>query len=225
MTDYRMVTRHVGYWRGANHRFSNVWRFSGTLASGDYATAIAAMKTLEQGVHYIGAALTGGLWKIDLYNQGSGGIPVASSIYFDPDTTASWVAYTATAWASHTPLRNSVLEAAAQVTWLAGVSSTGKPVRFRKWFHSVPINPASAPAAEITTADQTSIQNLCQTQLAVIAGLGAPQGIGGRLAATTAVCDRFYVNHQMPRGRRNPLRAALAGTLYRGQPIRPVIPD
>lgn len=203
MTDYRMVARHVRYWRGAVHKWSTVWPWTGTIASGSYGTAIGYLKTCEQGVNYMKVSnTTGGLYEIALYDSASGGVPVAVSTYFDWTNPASWVPYTAVAWASASYAMNPVAEAALQVEWAAGLSTSGKPVHFRKWFHSVPDEANVPPAADVTSGEITSLTTLFTTLSNNMSALGAPMGRGGRLAALTPTVRSYFGNHQMPRGRR-----------------------
>lgn len=211
MTNYRMVARHVRYWRGVAHKWSTVYPFTGTLASGNYAAAIAALKTLEMGVNYCGTGtIAGGVYEIALYDQSSGGVPVAVTTYFPAATPGSWVAYTSAGYASHAYPVISVAEAALQVEWLAGLSSSGKPVSFKKWFHAVPEIGASPGSPDVLAGDVTTLQTLINTQMAVIGGLGILLGSGSRLAATTCTVRNQFGNHQMPRGRRR--KALVSGS-------------
>nr|CRY97320.1 hypothetical protein [uncultured prokaryote] len=211
MTDYRMVARHVRYWRGLVHHWSTVWPFTGTLASGDWATAILAIQVLETGVCWGGgSAGAGGLYEIALYDQATGGVPIAVENYFDPDTPGDWVAYVGDAWPSGHTGFVSAAEVALQVEWRAGLSSSGKPVYFRKWFHSVPNGGGAGASVDVNGASQTAIEAYIQAQTSIVGGLGAPLGRGSRLAATTPTVAAAYGNHQMPRGRRRKLSTTKA---------------
>lgn len=223
MTDYRIVSRHVRYWRGSVHRWSTVWRFTGTITSANYASATAAIKTLEMGVNYPGiSAKQGGIYEIAIYDHATGGVPVQTTTYFDWTNPTVWVDYTGVGWASPHGVAVGNAETAILVEWAGGLSSSGKPVKFRKWFHMTPVTVATSGAADISPTDQSGLAAIINTQVAVVGGLGAPMGNGGRLAATTAVVNPHYGNHQMPRGRRRPALVSASGK-YRGPSI--VVPE
>lgn len=203
MTDYRIVTRHVRYWRGNVHKWSNVWPFTGTLSVGNYGTALDYMHDLEQSVNYPDpSGEGGGVWEIVLYDQAVGGVPVAVRTYFDPATPSAWIPYTGSWWTVTSVRLAEPAETALSVKWQGGYSRTGKPVYFRKWFHAVPITAALPGAPDVPTAQSTAIAADLTAQLNGIGGLGAPMGRGSRLASTSPIVDGFYGNHQMPRGRR-----------------------
>lgn len=218
MTDYRMVARHVAYWRGAIHHWSTVWPFVGTLTTANQGPAIAAIKTLEQAVGYKGRTgeAPGGLYEIALYDQATGGVPIDVATYFDPTTPGAWVDYASTGWGSVASACDSSLESALGVRWAAGLSSSGKPVYFRKWFHAIPSSLAVPGAVDVTSTSVTLLASALTTGLNTVGGLGAPMGRGSRLAATTPVINPFYENHQMPRGRRR----KVAGASASGLPLR-----
>lgn len=230
MTNYRIVVRHVRYWRGLPHKWSTVYPFVGTITSGNYGAAIAAIKTMEQSVCYaLTGPVEGGIWEIALYNQSSGGVPQDIVTYFDPDTPGSWVAYTGSAWSAASEQLVPAAEVALGVRWAAGLSSSGKPVFFRKWYHAVPQVATAGATPDVSSANITTLVAALTTGINAVGGLGAPMGSGGRLAALTPVVSPFYENHQMPRGRR---RKALvtAGGKYTGPSIQvpgeaPVIAD
>lgn len=215
MTNYRMVARHVRYWRGAVHKWSTVYPFTGTLTSGNYGAAITFLKNMEQQVNYSKSGENGGgLYEIALYDQASGGVPIAVSTYFPWATPGSWVPYNALGWGARTYELNPVAEAALQVEWPAGLSSSGKPVSFKKWYHSVPNEQNLPGTPDIVGSDVTALTTALTTGIAGISGLGAQLGHGSRLAATTPVIRTYYGNHQMPRGRRKrpvELSAGFAG--------------
>lgn len=212
VTDYRMVARHVRYWRGAMHKWSTVYPMTGTLPSGDYASAIAVLKTFEQGINWPGTGVVeGGLYEIALYDQSSGGVPVGVASYFDETVYADWVAYLGTFWVGANAVVNPSAEVALQWSVAAGLSSSGKPVHFRKWFHAVPVSVAAAGAQDVTSGSITAMEAGSATFLNALGALGAPLGRGSRLAATVAVVNPFFGNHQMPRGRRRPALVSASG--------------
>lgn len=210
MSEYRIVVRHVRYWRGKIHKWSTVYPFTGTTSSSNYPAIIAAMHSMEQDVLYPGNTPgQGAIWEIALYNSASGGVPVAVQTYCDPATPSTWVDYAGAVWPDLTHILETVAEAAMQAYWLAGLSSSGKPVRFRKWYHSVPVSTALNGGADIATSTQNAIKNRLQSGMATISGLGITLGRGTRLAGTTPVVLADYGNHQMPRGRKKkPVKVA-----------------
>lgn len=221
MTQYRIVTRHVRYWRGAIHRWSNVYPFVGTLTPGNYGAALNAMYTMEQalGFQHSSGATQGGCYELALYDQGTGGIPVAVQTKFPWATPGSWIAYTSSAWADKTIQYESVAEVAMSVEWPAGLSKSGKPVYFRKWYHSVPVG-SGGGTADISAPNIATITTALETGLNAVGGLGAPMGSGSRLAASTPIVNSFYCNHQMPRGRR---RKAASPTVQQNAAILQLI--
>lgn len=203
MSNYRVVVRHVRYWRSKIHKWSTVYQFSGTASSSNYPAIIAAIHSMEQDVLYPGNTPgQGAIWEIALYNSASGGVPVSVATYCDPATPSSWVDYLGAVW----PDLTHVLETSAEVSltcyWLAGLSVSGKPVRYRKWYHSVPVSTAVNGNADLASGTATAIKNRLQSGLATVSGLGLTLGSGSRLAGTTPTVQGDYGNHQMPRGRR-----------------------
>lgn len=208
MTDYRAVARHVRYWRGTVHKWSTVWPLTGSVSAGNYGALVTQIKDLEVSVCWgSGVAADGGVYEVLLYDQSSGGVPISSSTYFDPDNPATWIPYIAGGWTSTFTSGLAPAEVALQVEWPAGLSASGKPVIFRKWFHSVPNSTAVPPAVDVAAADVTSLENTIEGIFGTIGGLGALLGNSRRLAATTPAVLAFYGNHQMPRGRRRPKAA------------------
>lgn len=203
MTDYRAVMRHVRYWRGNVHKWSTVYPLTGTISSANYATVLADLRTMEQNVCYPApGGGGGGLWEAALYDQASGGVPVLVQSFFDPDTPGTWIPYAGAAWSSLTTALEGNAEVALQVEWLAGLSRTGKPVRFRKWYHAVPQLASGNTAPDVSVTNRNSIGSEIQGDLAAIAGTGLLLGNARRLAAATPEVLAFFGAHQMPRGRR-----------------------
>jgi hypothetical protein len=212
MTQYRIVARHVRYWRGQVHRWSTVYPLSGSISAGSYAGVIAALKTMEQAVNFKNTtgAVSGGLYEIALYDHLTGGVPVAVATYFPYATPGSWIPYTGTGWTSSGPLLETA-EAALDVRWAAGLSSSGKPVYFRKWYHAVLDSQAVAGGVQVGTTDVASLTTVLTTGIAAMSALGGTLGNSSRLAATTPIIDVYYGNHQMPRGRRRKALVSAGG--------------
>lgn len=208
MTDYRMVVRHVRYWRGAVHRWSTVWPFTGSLSSSNYAAVIAQMRAVEQGVNFAGTgAVAGGTYAIALYASASGGVPVSEETYFDYETPSTWEPYTGSLWIEGGDAVDPTAEVALGVKWLAGLSTKGKPVAFRKWFHSVRAGSGTGAGVDISAPEVTNIQQGLQSGIAALSTYGLLLGNASRLAAITPVVNPHYENHQMPKGRKRPLTA------------------
>jgi len=223
MTDYRIVARHVRYWRGSVHRWSTVWRFTGSISTGNIPTAVLAIHDLEQKVGYPGVTThQAGLYEVALYDHATGGVPLNTTTYFDYTNPSAWINYSGTAWASPFGAALTNAEVAVVVEWPAGVSTTGKPVRFRKWFHTCPTTAAVTGANDISSADLGTIASTINTQVAIVGGLGAPMGNGSRLAATSCNVLGHYGNHQMPRGRRRKALVTASGR-YTGPSL--VVPN
>lgn len=214
MTEYRAVARHVRYWRGAPHKWSTVFPLVGTAASADYSTICGWIYNLHQDVCYPApGAAGGGCWEVALYDQSSGGVPVFVVSHFDPDTVGDWIPYDGTAYEFTSNELESAAEVAMVVEWGAGLSSSGKPVSFKKWFHAVPANASSPPSADVTVSDRASIAAAIQADIAHLATYGLLLGNSRRLAAATPVVSAFYGNHPMPRGRRRRALAISGSTL------------
>lgn len=209
MTDYRLVNRHVRYWRGQIHKWSTVYPLTGSISSGNYSALMTRMLQMERAVCYPApGGAGGGVWEQALYDQATGGVPVAVNSIFDPETPGTWVPYLGSAWSSLTTALEGNAEVALQVEWLAGLSRTGKPVRFRKWYHAVPQLASGNTAPDVSSTNVTSLEAYIQVALADVAGYGALLGNAARLAAATPVVLPFFGNHQMPRGRRRLVRTA-----------------
>lgn len=207
--DYRMVVRHVRYWRGTPHKWSQVFPFTGSISAGNYGAAINALHVGVQQICFQPTSATyGGNYAIALYNSATGGVPVAVTTYFDPDTTSAWVQYDGSAWGTHGQPAEAAAEVAMGIRWAAGLSSSGKPVYFRKWVHAVPISTAAPGVRDISTTAAGAIANAMTSAQNAIGALGLQLGNGSRLASLSPVVEPYYENHQMPRGRRRLVRAA-----------------
>lgn len=203
MTDYRAIVRHVRYWRGTVHRWSTSYRFTGSLTAPLDPTAASTLLLADDKMCYSSSsgAVAGGTYACEIY-AASGGTPLASYTRFDWETPASWIPYAATAWGSRTPAQDAVAETAALVEWPAGLSRTGKPVKFRKFYHAVPDTSGPGSSPDIPTATQATLAAQANNvSICLYSGYGIALGSAGRLPGTPVVLP-FYVTHQMPRGRR-----------------------
>jgi hypothetical protein len=200
---YRGVVRHVRYWRGAVHRWSTVYQFVGTPSSGITTTDCHTLLDADNKMLYATGPSRGGSYECAIYNQASGGVPVAVYTAFDWTAPAGWLVGSASAWATPSANPAEPAEAAMLVEWPAGLSSSGKPVRLRKWYHMVPTSSAIGGAVDIVTSDYTPLLAAATSLVGVLSSKGLVLGSStGRFAGTAPIIDRFYCNHQMGRGRK-----------------------
>lgn len=202
MSTFRIITKHVRYWRGEIHRWTNSYAFTGSGTTVSVANLGTLVTNESPLLYHAAGTVAGGCWGAAAYHTG-GGVPVAEATYFDPDTPSSWAAYTSTGWGS---TFTAPLEAAAEVSlaleWPAGISASGKPVFFRKWYHAVPSsNPASPGAVDIASGVVTSLTTAATNLTNCLAASSLVMGNAGRFAGSPVI-KPYYQNHQMPRGRR-----------------------
>lgn len=203
MSAWRIVVRHVGFWRGQVHKWSTVYPFAGSLSASNYQAVINAMEAHDRGICYSASGgETGGVYEVAIYNSATGGVPVANQQFFDPTNPSGWYGYTAAGWSTASGPAEGTLETALQLEWPAGLSKSGKPVIFRKWYHAVPQSASNAGQAQVTPANQASLATFSQDQIAIVQGFGILLGNASRLAASTPRVLPYYGNHQMMRGRR-----------------------
>lgn len=219
---YRAVVRHVRYWRGVIHRWSTVYPFLGTPSSGLATSDAQLVLAADDKMCWGAAASFGGTYECALYDQATGGVPIVVYTAFDWTTVSTWIKHNGSGWT--TPVANeSTAEPALAVTWAAGLSSTGKPVKLRKWYHAVPSSSASSPGQpDINAGSVTSLTAAANAITGVLSAKGLALGSPTGRFAGSAHVSNFYENHQMPRGRR---RKALltAGGIWTG-PRVPTIP-
>lgn len=203
---------------------------NGSLTHALDTTAAQTMLQKADLMCYSHEAADGGSFNCEIYDKGAGGTPVASYTAFDWTTPASWIRYAGytTAWGASSAAFENIAEVAALVEWPAGLSSTGKPVKFRKFIHAVPATAGIGSSADIASGIQTSLATAANNAaICLYAGYGIALGTSGRLPGTPVV-KPFYVTHQMPRGRRRkPLVTAdgrYTGPTIRTTPI-PVVAD
>lgn len=200
---YRGVVRHVRYWRGQVHRWSTVYQFVGTPSSGLTATDAQTLLNADNKMLYSTGPSRGGTYECALYNQSSGGVPIAVYTAFDWTAPSAWAVGSASAWATASAIPGDPAEAALLVEWPAGLSSSGKPVRLRKWYHMVPSVAALGGTQDVGTTDFTALTTQANALVGVLASKGLVLGSStGRFAGSAAIVDRYYANHQMQRGRR-----------------------
>lgn len=220
MANYRIQVEHARYWRGQPHRWSTVYHMNlaATRAPID-ASACDAFAAAEKPVIYPGAQQQNGISSVSIYGP-AGGLPIASKVYFDWKTPASWVnTGVGSAWASTTAALEAA-EVCAVAQWPTGLSKTGKPIYLRKWYHGAPSS-VSGSAQDIAVAQQAQLVTALN---ALTASLSSTYGLiyaspTGAIPGTPTVRP-FYGNHQMPRGRKLKL-LDVNGKPYRGRAINP----
>lgn len=207
MADYRAIVRHVRYWRGTVHRWSTSYEMTGSLTAPLDPTACQTLLEADSKMLYGGTLSSGNGYNCEIYNA-SGGTPLATYTAFDWTTPGSWTQIPAagTAWTATSQPQETAAEVALLVEWPAGLSRTGKPVKFRKWYHQVPVGAGSG--GDVSSANRTALAAQANAvSVCLYAGYGLALGKAGRSPGTPVV-NAFYGNHQMPRGRRRKVIAA-----------------
>lgn len=221
MADYRIIIDHVRYWRGKVHRWSTSYSMTGNGTTPD-ATACGTFLAAESKLLYPGdGASRGGPYECRIYLR-SGGVPVATFTKFNWQAPAEWVAPSGEAWSSITDGNfDDTAEDAVLLTWEAGLSKTGKPVFFRHYYHAIPFMGSSVAGQQtVPAAVVTNLQSYGQQLVTSLApGYGLVQGNANRLAGTSPVAGPYVVTHQMPRGRKRPIKVTANGVAYRGEAI------
>lgn len=199
---YRAVVKHVRYWRGRIHRWSTVYQYVGTASSAPTAADCQHILTLDDNMCYGEGASNGGTYECAIYNQASGGVPIAVYTRFDWTTPGTWVGYAGTAWGSVSVNQEPAAEVALLVEYPAGLGRTGKPVSLRKWYHAVPVSGSTAGSPDIGAAPLATLRTGAEALMGALGDLGLVLGSrSGRIGGDAHV-QAFYGNHQMPKGRR-----------------------
>jgi hypothetical protein len=219
MAIYRVQCVHVDYWRGTPHRWNNTFHYLVGTGSPDFATIITSMRAILQGLGT--AQVHGGLAEIKVYSS-AGGTPVYSQTYFDWTTPGSWVAYTGTGiWPSGAV--QAAGEAAALFEINAGMSSSGKPVTLKTWWHAF----TASTTPETGGVDfSPTVQTAAVTQynkLQSIPGSSGPAFVlvnpAGNTVASTSTLRPYVVSHQRVRGRRRRALVTASGK-YTGPTVK-----
>ena len=215
MTTYRAVVRHVRYWRGVVHRWSTVYHYSGTASGAVGDTQATAVLTADDGMCYGTGAADGGTYECQVYDQAVGGVPIATVTRFDWTNPGAWIRYSSAYWTTTGPGAEPAAEVALGGEWAAGLSKSGKPVLLRKWWHAVPISTAAGGTVDVDNADHTSLLTGMTALYNAMGSVGLLLSSGTGRFAGAATIQRYYQNHQMPRGRRRP-PLLTAGGVYKG---------
>lgn len=209
MTNYRAVVKHVRYWRGQIHKWSTSYLMTGSLLVPLDTTAAQTLMLADNKMCYVDTAgnKAGGAYACSIY-LASGGTPLCHYQAFDPDVPSGWINPVGSVWIATTAVVDPTAENAALLEWPAGLSTSGKPVKFRKWYHQVPTSTAIAGAVQVDAAHQLAMATQANAIAVCLFGTyGIALGSPGRLPGL-AVCSPYYGNHQMPKGRRRTLGVA-----------------
>lgn len=202
MATYRAVVRHISYWRGVPHSWSTVYTFIGTPSGAVTPSVCNSVRTLDDRMCYGPLASDGGTYECSIYDEASGGVPIASDIAFDHTIVADWPGFSGAGWTTTGAPQLISRETALAVEWAAGLSSSGKPVILRKWYHAVPDTGTVGAAAQVGTADAASLLTAAHAVADALTSIGMVLGSGTGRFAGSATIKTMFGNHQMPRGRR-----------------------
>lgn len=184
----------VGWWRGKIKRWNTTFHTSASYTQQTFGLLMNNVGYKNPG-DVVGAC-SGGVASVAKY-AGSGGAPIAQTVYFDWQTPSEWIPYNSTVWSTidpDTPLDASGESAAVVTGRMGALSATGKPVYTRKYLHAIP----SRTALDYLEPDiDATIQSAIKGQF-LTAYMANPAGV------SPAVVDvePFYLNHQRVRGRR-----------------------
>jgi hypothetical protein len=222
---YRAQVHHVSYWRGLVKRWSTVYDFDGVLSKPIDSAAATLVLTADDNMCYgSSSSKNGGTYSCAIYNNATGGTPIASVTRFDYTNPTVWITYAGGSWATAPGFAAGTLEGALQVEWAAGLSKTGKPVYLRKWYHAIPTIGPSA-GAQFATADVTKLTAAANGLVNVLGSYGLIlSSKSGRLAGAAKV-SAYAGAHQVVRGKRRKPLVTAAGR-YTGPAIQlPVLAD
>lgn len=202
MPTIRAVVRHVGYWRGVVHKWSTVYHFSGVATVDWSASDCNSIRTLDDEMCYGPSVRDGGTYEALIYNSVSGGVPVATDTTFDPDDTGVWPGFAGTRWTGEEIDAVVPREVALLVHWSAGLSSSGKTVQLRKWWHAVPDTDVEPGLPDISATPAAGLLTGATALTNCFASHGYTMSSGSGRLAGAATVETYFNNHQMPRGRR-----------------------
>lgn len=205
-----VVLLHGCYWRGSPHVWSTVYNLSGsTPNAADQVQLIRQLRDIESSILFGGNGGTARGFIEGRFYTGQGGIPTAVDTYGTKADPASWLSYTGIVWGATSAPYEETREVAMLIkTPLNGLSSRGKPVFLRKYFHAIPF---FADNGQIPSSFVTLINNavLPWTNGSLHNGV-VVIGQSGRQSSLPPATDTFTVARQMPRGRRKKVTATPA---------------
>jgi hypothetical protein len=221
MTIYRFQATSVDYWRGAPHRWQNTFHYSisndaeAALCLPDFANKLKAMGA---------AASAGGLAEVAAYNTATGGVPVASTVFFPWQTTSSWISWPTGSWQT-SGLAPTNGEAAARFRTRAGTGRTGKPIYVGIYWHAFLAGTADTGtgaqfSSSIVTA-MSALYNALQTLSDGTSAVAVQVTPKGNSIAGTGTLLPYVEAHQRTRGRRRSI-AQLKKELAAAQKVETV---
>ena len=196
MAVYRYQVTSASYWRGKIKRWSTTWHTSTPNDTN-------ALRNLHQSISYpnpgdVTGACSGGVASIAVY-EATGGPPIAETVYFDWESPSTWIPYNGSVWSElpeDTPLDGGGESALLIVGHLPGLSSTGKPVTTRKYFHAVP----SRTSVDFADPDVPAGVITKVTNAIALPYMSSPSGV----VPLSISAEDYYFSHQRVRGRRRP---------------------
>lgn len=215
-----IVITHVGPWRGKpQHLWTTIYNLSGpTPSAGDQAQLMTQLVAIESAI--LSGGTGRGFVNAKFYSGQKPNIPTA----VDPlGTPAAPLPYNSADWAAggNAPTGNCEPEQCLLVeTLLNGLSSRGKPVYLRKYFHAISDTAATtgripgAVAAAINTRVAAWTNGTLANGVVVISP-------SGRQSTSPPAAKTYVWNRQMPRGRRKKKKAI---TVAAGNQVLEVTP-
>nr|CRY96085.1 hypothetical protein [uncultured prokaryote] len=192
----------VGYWRGEPKRWNNTFHYTTSAQTPNYTACLAAAHTILQalGTPYV----PGGNSSIALYPV-DGGVPLAETTFFNWEAPGSWVQWNGTIWGTSTTPTPTSGEAAVVFKVAAGVSSSGKPVSLRSYWHAFLAQPDTASTPQLSSAIITAAVTQYNKLQVLNDGAGGALVLSkpdGTAVANTATLGGYVETHQRVRGRR-----------------------
>jgi hypothetical protein len=204
---------HARYWRGSPHTWSTRYFISGSTPTTEDASTLAEQLVgMESEVFYPGPSASAGFLNVKVYPTGTGPA-LYEYTYGVIETPSTWVAYTGTKWTSITAQQEGAFEPALSVVIpLTGLSTKGKPVTARKYYHAIPISygAGDSSAPDVSSSNVTLLESgLALLNNGSLVGGRRVISNGGRLPSSNPTVQPYYTNHQAPRGRKK--KAASSG--------------
>lgn len=202
MAVVRMQVTNVGYWRGQVKRWNNTFHYTTSAMTPDYDAIISAANVIVRG---LGATSDpGGNASIAIYPE-SGGVPLARTVFFDYETVGSWETWNGTIWPTAGLAPPQTGEASVLFEIAAGLSSSGKPVSLKTYWHSftsVPETNSSSQFSPTVIADATAQYDKLQVLSDGSGGALVISKPNGDAVASSSTMRSYVNNHQRVRGRR-----------------------
>lgn len=205
---YRYQCVSVGWWRGKIKRWNTTFHWANPGFQDDLRVKMNAMGWKNPGD--VEGACSGGVASIAVYDA-AGGPPISNTVYFDWQDPSSWIPFNSGGWVGvdpTTPLDASGESALVIVGHLPGLSSSGKPMSTRKYFHAIPSRTEPDYAVpDVSAASATALAQAWQ-----LADFRSPTGV----APLSLEVELWYLNHQRTRGRRRTVTQVAAQSFTAG---------